>query len=533
MRKPALIRSLVFLGALAFLSAPMASADTLNDIQKRGTLRWGADQEGGGPYVYPQQDNPNQVAGFEVELADRLAASLHVRSEFTQGQWDAMPEMLRTGKIDIILNGYELTPARLDLMDSTIPYYVYRLQLLARRGDPNYTTWNGLKSAPGHRGARIGALTGSAAENYALRFCTGEKGERLCNVIGYDGNTDTMREVETGKLDATVEDTPIASFYAPRFPSLVALGEPISEGYYVVYLKKGETALVHALNDALITMVRNGELEAIYRKYGIWDSAQKQLDQISDAAKFYGYSPTIDSKSVSNQGASAPLVTTGARERGWAVIQDYGGVLLQSAGMTVLLSVLSFPIAIGVGLLVAIGRLYGPQWLKKPLGAYVEFLRGTPLMLQLYFIFFFLPEIGIRIPALSTAILGLAINYSAYESEIYRAGLQAVPHGQMEAALSLGMSRSLSIRRIIAPQAVRMVIPPVVSDFIALYKDTSVCSVITIVELTKRFSVLSMSTQATVELMIVTCILYMLMSYPIAMLSRRLERRLGLGVPVL
>ncbi len=103
----------------------------------------------------------------------------------------------------------------------------------------------------------------------------------------------------------------------------------------------------------------------------------------------------------------------------------------------------------------------------------------------------------------------------------------------MEAALSLGMTRAMSVRRIIAPQAVRMVIPPVVSDFIALYKDTSVCSVITIVELTKRFSVLSMSTQATVELMLMTCVLYMLMSYPVAVLSRRLEKRLGVGVAVL
>ena len=182
---------------------------------------------------------------------------------------------------------------------------------------------------------------------------------------------------------------------------------------------------------------------------------------------------------------------------------------------------------------MAIGRLYGPRWLKWPLGAYVEFLRGTPLMLQLYFIFFFLPEAGIRVPAFWTAILGLAVNYSAYESEIYRAGLQAVPRGQMEAALSLGMSRAMALRRIVAPQAVRMVIPPVVSDFIALYKDTSVCSVITIVELTKRFSVLSMSTQATVELMTMTCALYMLMSYPVALLSHKLEKNLGVGVAVL
>src|SRR6185503_2434987 len=137
------------------------------------------------------------------------------------------------------------------------------------------------------------------------------------------------------------------------------------------------------------------------------------------------------------------------------------------------------------------------------------------------------PEVGINVPAFGTAILGLAVNYSAYESEIYRAGLQAVPPGQMEAALSLGMSRAMAVRRILVPQAVRIVIPPVVNDFIALFKDTSVCSVVTLVELTKRYSVLSMSTQATIELMILTAILYLVMSYPMSVVSQRLEARLG------
>jgi polar amino acid transport system substrate-binding protein len=165
--------------------------------------------------------------------------------------------------------------------------------------------------------------------------------------------------------------------------------------------------------------------------------------------------------------------------------------------------------------------------MRTPLAGYVEFLRGTPLMLQLYFIFFFLPEVGIKIPAFATAIMGLAVNYSAYESEVYRAGLQAIPVGQMEAALSLGMSRSLAIRRVIVPQAARIVIPPVVNDFIALFKDTSVCSVVTIVELTKRYSVLSMSTQATIELMIMTAVLYLVMSYPMSIVARQLEKKLG------
>ena len=506
-----------------------ARTDTLDDVRHRATLRWGGDQEGGGPYVYPRPDAPNKVTGFEVELADRLAEYLKVKAEFTQGQWESMPDMLRTGKVDVIINGYELTPQRLELMDATIPYYVYRLQLLGRKADPTYSTWESLEGGSNHRAARIGVLTGSAAEGYMRRFCDGTSGRTVCDVIDYEGNTDTMREVETGKLDATLEDTPVATFYAPRFPGLRPLGAPVGEGFYVIYVKKGETRLVRAINEALILMARNGDLERIYRKYGIWDDAQKTLLGIADTGRFYGYQQAVQAVVKQGEMPTEKAVQTQTRERGWTVVRHYSGVLLQSAGMTVLLSVLSFPLAIGLGLLVAIGRLYGPAWIKPPLTAYVEFLRGTPLMLQLYFIFFFLPEIGVRVPALWTAILGLAINYSAYESEIYRAGLQAVPRGQMEAAASLGMSRVLAIRRIILPQAVRTVIPPVVSDFIALFKDTSVCSVITIVELTKRFSVLSMSTQATVELMAMTCVLYLLMSYPVAVLSRRLEDRLGVG----
>jgi polar amino acid transport system substrate-binding protein len=161
--------------------------------------------------------------------------------------------------------------------------------------------------------------------------------------------------------------------------------------------------------------------------------------------------------------------------------------------------------------------------------AYVELVRGTPLMLQLYFVFFFLPELGIRVPALATAILGLALNYGAYESEIYRAGLSAVPAGQLEAAVALGMRPLQALRRVVVPQALRTSLPPMVNDFIALFKDTSVCSVVTVVELTKEFSVVSQSSGRILELMAVTGLLYLLMSLPAAGFARRLERKLETG----
>jgi polar amino acid transport system substrate-binding protein len=164
--------------------------------------------------------------------------------------------------------------------------------------------------------------------------------------------------------------------------------------------------------------------------------------------------------------------------------------------------------------------------LKKILGAYVELVRGTPLILQLYLLFYVLPELGITLTPWAAGVAGLAINYSAYEAEIWRAGLQAIPKGQMEASLALGMSPALAIRRVIVPQALRIAIPPITSDFIAMFKDTSVCSVIMLTELTKQYSILFNSQGGVVEFGLATAALYMAMSLPLSGFSRWVERRM-------
>lgn len=133
---------------LAFLRTPPATADTLADVRARGTLVWGGDQEGGGPYVYPREDDPTRVTGFEVEIAARLAEFLGVRAVFFQGQWDRMPDLLRTRKVDMVLNGYESTPARLEAMEATLPYYVYGLELLSRSDDSSLASWADLAGSP-------------------------------------------------------------------------------------------------------------------------------------------------------------------------------------------------------------------------------------------------------------------------------------------------------------------------------------------------------------------------------------------------
>ncbi|MBI3466596.1 MAG: amino acid ABC transporter permease, partial [Planctomycetes bacterium] len=208
----------------------------------------------------------------------------------------------------------------------------------------------------------------------------------------------------------------------------------------MIFCRQQDRRLRDALNDALVRLADRGDLRRVYERYGLWSATQEELPKLM-------------------AGGEEALGFHATRLRGWDVIVSRGPILLQAAGMTVFLACASMPLAIIVGLTVAIGRMYGPAPLRWLLVAYVEVLRGTPLMLQLFVIYFLLPEIGIHLQALPAAILGLAINYSAYEAEIYRAGLQAIPRGQMEAALALGMSKGLALRRIIVPQAVRIVIP--------------------------------------------------------------------------
>ncbi len=520
-----LVGAALCIGAIGW-SAP-AHADDWAAIVADGRLTWAADQEGGGPFLYPSPESPDQIVGFEVDLAAALAQHLGVTDAFTQGAWDTLPAMVQADKVHIVLNGYEWTPERAAHLESSMPYFVYALQLMAREDDTRIHGWTSLQQAPSD-GSRwqVGVLGGSAAEEVMVDRCR----TAPCDVTLYDGNTDAMRDVVTGRLDVTLQDTPIVHFYGPMFPNLRPIEAPVSPGTYVIYAKKGETELISRINTALIVMLRTGELESIYKKHGLWDSLNQGLTRYADDAKYFGYSDaslTIAPSHAATSDDAAEAPPPPAVPGRLHLLQYSLPILVQSALMTVLLAVVSFPIAIALGIGVAVGRMYGPRWMHAPLTVYVEFLRGTPLMLQLYFVFFVLPEVGINIPALATAILGLAVNYSAYESEIYRSGLQAIPKGQMEAALSLGLTRAQAIRHVILPQAFRIVIPPVVNDFIALFKDTSVCSVITIVELTKQFSILSKSSMAVIEMMGLTAVLYLAMSYPLSLLSRRVEKAMG------
>lgn len=492
------------LSLVAVLAAAHAlQADTLADVRARGVLRWGGDASGGGPYIYQGPDN--QLTGFEFELADYLAKQLGVKAEFVAWEWEMLPQILDRGDIDVVLNGYEWSAEREQLWSSTVPYYIYKLALLTRKNDASIRTWDDLAAKPGAPKKRVGVLQSSAAQ----RYLEARYGDSII-LKKYSELTSVMGLVEDGQLDATVEDLPIYTFYAPDFPGLQRVGELLAPGYYVGYVRKGDDSLRRALNAAIESAIADGTLERIYKKYDVWNDDQLELATFAGSTNAQNWPP-----------AAAADVSR------WNNIGHYTLMLLRAAWTTIQLSFLSMPLAIALGLAVAIGRLYGPAWIRIPCEAYVELLRGTPLLLQLFVIYYVLPQLtGVSLPEFWAGVLGLAVNYSAYEAENYRAGLLAIPRGQMEAALALGMPARTALRRVIIPQAVRIVIPPVTNDFIALFKDTSVCSMIAVVELTGMYRFLFQShPQLMLEFGAMTALLYLAMSYPLSLVARRLETR--------
>jgi polar amino acid transport system substrate-binding protein len=489
-------------------------------------LRWGGDKNGGAPFIF--EDEAGKLTGFEVELADYLASELVRTPVFVQNQWDNLAELLnrpnlgRADDIDIVLNGYEFTRERHAETPTTVPYYVYTFRLIGRRDDSSVTSWAGIAGTDPKK--RVGVLRGSASQKY-LEARYGDAIE----LVPTETVTEQLDLVRDRRLDASVQDSPAAAYYVQegRFPTLRVVDEPVGTGFYVILTRPGDDALRSKLNDAIRKAIRTGRLKALYQKYGLWDANQQRLAYLAEQSW-----PDVADEIIPQEGEVRPAVSI----RFSAIL----GNLFRAAGMTLALAVASFPLAVLLGIVVALGRVYGPWPIRVLATAYVEVIRGTPLLLQLFVIFYLVPQLGVwsgsetltallSFPPFVAGVLGLAINYSAAEAENYRAGLQAIPRGQTEAGLALGMSPATVLRRIVLPQAIRVVIPPVTNDFIALFKDTAVCSTILIVELTGLYYQYKTYPGVVVELAAAIAALYLLMSYPLALLARQLERRMSPG----
>jgi polar amino acid transport system substrate-binding protein len=468
-----------------WLTASSARAGDLDDVKRRGELRWGGDLQGGEPYVFEDEQQPGKIRGFEVEIADALALKLGVRAKFMQNDWSNLVPALERGDFDVILNGLEETPERRARLRLSAAYYTYGETLTVRAGSP-FTSLADLK------GKRVGTLNQTVA-NDILKASPLE-------VVLYEGQQEPYMDLANGRTDAVLLDHVIADRYGCVLKELRCLPDDVARGHYVLGVGKDAPALQGAIDQALAALQQSGELERILTRWKLWDARQRP----AEAAAF----------------ASTPSPPP-ARHFG----AGHAILFLKGALVTLLISFFSFALASPLGIALATLRLYTVRPGRWLAAAYVEVFRGTPLLLQLYVLYFGLADV-IRLDPMTAAVLGLALNYGAYEAEVYRGALSSVPHGQTEAARALGLSRWQALRHVVFPQALRTALPAVTNDFVALLKDSSLISVITVVELTKRMTIVAVELRDWITPGLMCAALYFVMSFPLARWARRIERSL-------
>jgi polar amino acid transport system substrate-binding protein len=495
--------------ALAALGAPVcAEAQAPAAAPAPPVLRWGGDPEGGLPFVGADPAVPDRVTGFDVDLAAAIAHGLGRAPQFVSVQFQSIDASVRRGDFEIGLCGLEDTPGRRASLAVTVPYYEFTEVLTVRAADAAR-----LRTLADLRGRRVATLGGTIAYEILL---DAERAHGL-SAVSYDDDVHPYEDLLNGRVDAVLLDHVLADKAVRRHPGLSTQPGAVAVGHYVGVLAPGNDALRDQVDTILRAAMRDGTLERIFRRWHVWNDDQARLYARILAAP--ADAPAATGAQADSAAAGEAAGQPGSRLD--AVIR-YLPAILRAALVTVVLSCAAMVLAVVMGIALASGRVYGGRLLRGACTAYVEVTRGTPVLLQLFVLYYGLAEV-VRLPAFVAALLGLGLNYAAYESEIYRAALEAVPTGQLDAARILGLSERQVFTLVRGPQALRLALAPMTNDFVALLKDSSLVSVLTVVELTKQTAIFAANIGSWVVPGALCAALYLAMSLPLSRLARRLE----------
>jgi polar amino acid transport system substrate-binding protein len=457
-------------------------------------LRWGGDAEGGAPFVEADPADPSRVRGFDVEIAGMIAHGLGREPRFVQVAWSSIEASVERGDFDLGMSGVEDRAELRERHAVSIPYYEFHEVLAVLPADSaRFRTLADL------RGRRVGTLGATGA--YRILVDEGARDDVIA--ISYDDDVHPYADLVAGRLDAVLLDDIIAERSRRRTGGFVIEPTPVGTGHYVAFFARADTALRDSANVILRARMADGSLQRTFETWHVWTDAEARY-----------FAGVVLQPDVSGAGSSTSPSSVGAYLPG----------LLRAALITLVLSCLAMALAVAAGLALAAGRVYGGPVVARACAVYVEVVRGTPVLLQLFVLYYGLSSV-VRLPAFAAAVLGLGLNYAAYESEIYRGALLAVARTQLEAARTLGLSELQIFRLVRGPQALRLALAPMTNDFVALLKDSSLVSVITVVELTKQTAIYATNVGSWVVPGALCGIVYLAFSLPLARVAGYLERR--------
>lgn len=428
------------------------------------------------------RDDNGELVGFDIDLSQAVAEELGVTFEYQPIDWSVKEQELNSGNIDMIWNGYGVTPDREKLVLMSDVYIEDTQIIVTKDGTKPIEQLEDL----------IGKKVTTQSSSTALQIMDAQWPKEVLDgiedLVLYPNYNNSFQDLDAGRVDAVV----VGGVYGNYVVNLrgeekynVFLDESAIEPM-AIGMRKTDTAFAQEINGALNDLKENGTYEEIYKKW-------------------FG---------------SAGLTTSEQ-----SIFQNMIPGLVDGLKLTLGLFAIVLIVSIPLGLILAIPRSFGPTWIKALIEVYVFIMRSTPLLLQLMIVFFGLPYLGIRFGRFPAAILTFIINYTAYYIEIFRGGFTAISPGQYESLKVLGIGKLRGFRRIIVPQVLNTVLPSVGNEVVALVKDTSLVYIIGLGEILRVASI-SANTFASLTPFLIVGVLYMVIVAVVTLALRQIEKKL-------
>ncbi|WP_426334959.1 ABC transporter substrate-binding protein/permease [Paenibacillus silvae] len=472
-----LLTFLLFLTAAA--PAALASGTTNSSGGKKLVLGTSADFA---PYEFHKVINgKDEIVGFDIAIAKEIAKDLGAELVIEDMGFDGLLPALQSGRVDLVISGMTPTDERKKSIDFSEPYYKSKQVIMIRNVDKDkYPDMKALENA------KIGVQKGSIQETIGQKI----PGAKLTSL---DKISDIVLQLQTKRVDAAIVEDTVAAGYLDDMIGLAPAVPDEEQVEAAIGIRKGNTELLTAVNQTLERLKSEDKINQM-----VTDASLLMADRVNKSQNIF------------------------------EVFWQYKSFYATGIGYTLLLSALGVLFGVIIGLIICLFRLHNMAVLRWIGTAYVEVIRGTPMLVQLMIIYYGVSlTFGINFSALQAGIMTLSINSGAYLAEIFRAGIQGVDRGQLEAARSLGMGRGAAMRYIILPQAFKAVLPAIGNEFVTIIKESSIISVIGMVDIMYQASVVKNITYQGMNPFLIAAAIYFVMTFILSKLLGRLERKLG------
>lgn len=437
------------------------------------------------------EDESGDLVGLDIDLLKAIAKEQGFKVRFRQLGFDAALQALQSNQVHAVMAGMTITPEREETFDFSEPYFTGGIQLGVLDGSD-------VESFDDLKGETVAVKTGALGQEYANKV----KAKYGFKVAPYQDTTDMVDAVKAGQAVGYFEDFPVIAYGITQGSGFRLVGEPAQSGKYGFAVNKGRNSeLLAEFDEGLTALKKSGEYDKIVDSYvGVDDEAD-------------------------DKGPDRDLLSVAVK---------YWPALMDGLGLTLLSTIIAVAAAFVLGIVFGFGRLSKFALFRWISSAYVYIFRGTPILIQAFFVFFAVPQLweaafgeSLRISPFVAGAITLSLNTGAYMTEIIRGGIQAVDPGQAEASRSLGLGHTTTMRKVVLPQAFRIMIPAFVNQAIITLKDTSLLMAIGLAELTFQSRQIIASTYMSAQVLTVVALIYFVVITSLTVLANYLERKLN------